>query len=60
VTLSDEGKPSFNLLQNFQSTRAVVTFYVFDILLYHGRDLLKVPLCTRRALLSPSSDPEVE
>jgi ATP-dependent DNA ligase len=56
VALSDEGKFSFNLLQNFRSGRVGVTFYVFDILLHQGRDLLKVPLSARRALVAKRAD----
>jgi ATP-dependent DNA ligase len=52
VALAGDGKPNFNLLQKFLSANATIRFFVFDILIHQGRELLKVPLAARRALLS--------
>ena len=52
VALAGDGKSNLNLLQNFRSANATIRFFVFDILIHQGRELLKVPLSARRALLS--------
>ena len=49
--LDGAGKPSFNLLQNYGSSKAPVFYYVFDLLILSGTDLLHEPLDARRALL---------
>ena len=51
VALDERGRPSFNLLQNYQTTTRPILYYVFDLLAYRGRSLLKVPLRDRRKLL---------
>jgi DNA ligase D-like protein (predicted ligase) len=51
VALDETGKPSFNLLQNYDSSRAAVFYYVFDVLVLAGRDVRGEPLASRRALL---------
>jgi ATP-dependent DNA ligase len=43
---------SFNLLQHHRSKAQALLFYVFDVLLYRGRSLLKEPLERRREILS--------
>ena len=52
VALAGDGKSNLNLLQNFRSANATIRFFVFDILIHQGRELLKIPLSARRALLS--------
>ena len=52
VALNQEGKPSFNLLQNFASGSAPIVFYAFDLMAVEGRDLTSEPLIERRRLLS--------
>jgi ATP-dependent DNA ligase len=52
VALDAAGKPSFNLLQNFGSSKASVVYYVFDVLTIAGRDLMNEPLSIRRELLA--------
>jgi ATP-dependent DNA ligase len=39
VALGPDGRPDFNLLQNFRSAKARIIYYVFDILVYKNRDL---------------------
>jgi ATP-dependent DNA ligase len=51
VALDEAGKPSFNKLQNFASFAAPVFYFVFDLLVLFGRDLMGEPLATRRTLL---------
>jgi DNA ligase D-like protein (predicted ligase) len=52
VALGPDGKPSFNLLQNFRSSEAHVFYYAFDILIHKGRDLTGQTLSERRAILA--------
>jgi DNA ligase D-like protein (predicted polymerase)/DNA ligase D-like protein (predicted ligase) len=51
VALDAEGRPAFNLLQNHGSSKAPIVFYVFDLLMLRGRDVMREPLTARRALL---------
>jgi bifunctional non-homologous end joining protein LigD len=51
VALDPEGRPSFNLLQNYGSVRAPLHFFVFDILILKGEDVMNEPLVKRRQLL---------
>jgi bifunctional non-homologous end joining protein LigD len=50
VALDDEGRPSFNLLQNSASKTKII-YYVFDVLVACGRDVIGDPLTKRRELL---------
>jgi ATP-dependent DNA ligase len=51
VALDEEGRPSFNALQNYGSSAGPVVFFVFDVMVLAGRDVMKEPLSARRALL---------
>ena len=51
AALDEEGRPSFNLLQNYGSSKAPLVFFVFDLLILKGRNVMTEPLCQRRALL---------
>lgn len=51
VALDEEGHPSFNILQNYGSARAPLLYYVFDVLMLAGKDVMGETLDTRRALL---------
>jgi bifunctional non-homologous end joining protein LigD len=51
VALDEAGRPSFNALQNFGSATAPVFYYVFDVLVLAGRDVMAQPLSVRRELL---------
>ena len=51
VALDEEGRPSFNLLQNFRTSRAHLAFFVFDVLILQGRDVTGETLEQRRRLL---------
>ena len=50
VALDDAGRPSFNALQNFAAGTAIV-YYVFDLLVLDGRDVMGETLEKRQALL---------
>ena len=50
VAVDQNGRPSFNLLQNFGAAEAIL-FYAFDLLVLAGADLRSRPLEQRRALL---------
>jgi ATP-dependent DNA ligase len=55
VALDDSGRPSFNLLQklqNYASREFALVFYLFDLLIFEGKDLRNEPLEVRRKLLS--------
>ena len=51
VALDDRGRPEFNLLQNFRGAAPRVHYYIFDLLCCGGRDLTRLPLVERRAML---------
>ena len=51
VALDATGRPSFNLLQNVGSSKATLVFYVFDLLVMGGKDVMQEPLSTRREIL---------
>jgi bifunctional non-homologous end joining protein LigD len=50
VALDEEGRPSFNALQNFASS-VLLQYYVFDVMVIGGRDVMNEPLDARRRLL---------
>src|SRR5207249_11069777 len=51
IAFDDDGRPSFNALQNYGSAPAPVIYYVFDVMVLAGRDVKREPLEKRRALL---------
>ena len=51
VALDESGRPDFNLLQNFRSEASRIHFFVFDLLVYQGRDLTRLPLIERREIM---------
>ena len=51
VALDAEGRPSFNVLQNYGSAAAPVIFFVFDLLVLAGNDVMGEPLAQRQTLL---------
>src|SRR5438309_1858017 len=51
VAIDESGRPDFNLLQNFRAGAARIHYYVFDLLRWMERDLTRLPLIERRALL---------
>lgn len=51
VALDETGRPSFNLLQHAGSSQVRIVFYVFDLLILNGKDVMGLPLQERRKLL---------
>ncbi|MEO6817367.1 MAG: non-homologous end-joining DNA ligase [Edaphobacter sp.] len=51
VALGSDGRPDFNMLQNFRSAEEKITYYAFDILVHKNRDLTMLPLSARREIL---------
>jgi len=51
VALNENGRVSFSLLQHHRAKAQALVFYVFDVLIYRGRSVLKVPLYFRREVL---------
>lgn len=51
VAIDESSRPDFNLLQNFRAEATRIHYYVFDLLCWKGRDLTRLPLIERRALL---------
>ncbi len=51
VALGADGRPNFNLLQNFRSAEDQIVYYAFDILAHDSRDLTTLPLSERRQIL---------
>jgi DNA ligase D-like protein (predicted ligase) len=50
VALDEEGRPSFNALQN-RGPGEPLHFFIFDLLILRGRDVMAEPLVKRRALI---------
>ena len=57
VALDDQGRPDFNLLQNFRSAESHLMFYAFDVLVRRGEDLTKQTLSKRREILESTVKP---
>ncbi len=51
VALDEQGRPSFQLLQNNVSRPLAVFYYVFDLLHHDGEHLTRLPIERRRVLL---------
>src|ERR1700682_6461825 len=47
VALDEDGRPSFNILQNHGSAGAPLHFFIFDLLILRGRDVMGEPLVKR-------------
>jgi ATP-dependent DNA ligase len=58
VALDEQGKPNFNLLQNFRSAESHIMFYAFDVLVRRGEDLMKRTLSKRREILTSTVKPD--
>jgi ATP-dependent DNA ligase len=51
VALDDDGRPAFNLLQNFMSESARIHYFLFDLLCFENRNLIHLLLLKRRNML---------
>jgi bifunctional non-homologous end joining protein LigD len=59
IAFDDDGRPSFNALQNYGSATAPVIYYVFDVMVLAGRDVMREPLDKRRELLEQKVLPKL-
>jgi bifunctional non-homologous end joining protein LigD len=51
VAIDESGRPSFNALQNHGAVKASLFYYVFDVMILGGNDVMNQPLAVRRQLL---------
>src|SRR5262249_44360359 len=51
IALDETGRPSFSALQNYGSSNLPLVYYVFDVMVLEGVDVMKEPLSRRRELL---------
>lgn len=51
VALDAAGRPSFNALQNYGSSTGPLFYYLFDVMVIAGKDVMALPLEARRELL---------
>jgi DNA ligase D-like protein (predicted ligase) len=59
VAFDEDGRPSFNVLQNYGSAPAAVAYYVFDVMVLAGQDLRRESLERRRELLEKKILPKL-
>ena len=59
VALDENGRPSFNALQNFGSSASAIVYYVFDVMVLAGRDVTAETLTARRELLERKVIPKL-
>jgi len=60
VALDPDGKPSFNLLQNYSSAGTPLHFFIFDVLVLKGQEVMGEPLVKRRELLEEHVFPNMD
>lgn len=60
IAFDESGRPSFNALQTHGSPSTPVIFYVFDLMMLSGRDVMRQPLEARRALLERKVLPKLD
>jgi bifunctional non-homologous end joining protein LigD len=51
VAFDADGRPSFNALRNQASAKTPIIYFIFDVMVFAGRDLRGEPLHIRRDLL---------
>ena len=51
VALDEQGKPNFNMLQNYRSAESHIMLYAFDVLVRRGENFTKQTLSKRREIL---------
>ena len=59
VAFDPEGRPSFNALQNYGSASAQVVYYVFDVMVLAGQNVMREPLQKRRERLEKTVLPKL-
>src|SRR5258708_22571280 len=58
VAIDENGRPNFNLLQNFRSADTNIRYFAFDILMHKGKELIRLPLSQRRQVLASVIKPD--
>jgi DNA ligase D-like protein (predicted ligase) len=59
VAFDEQGRPSFNVLQNYGSSAAPVVFYAFDLMVLRGKDVMSEPIENRQRLLETKVLPKL-
>jgi bifunctional non-homologous end joining protein LigD len=59
VALDENGRPSFNALQNSGGSQTPIVYYVFDVIVLAGRDVAAETLTARRELLEQKVLPKL-
>lgn len=59
IALGDDGRPSFNALQNYGSASTPILYFVFDVMVFEGRDVKTETLDSRRKLLEQRIVPKL-
>jgi DNA ligase D-like protein (predicted ligase) len=59
VAMDEDGKPSFNALQNLGASGAPLFYYIFEVLILSGRNVMGEPLSRRRELLESKILPKL-
>jgi len=59
IALDDEGRPSFHILQDYGASGAPVLYFVFDVMVLAGRDVMREPFERRRDLLETKILPKL-
>lgn len=60
VALDGDGRPSFNALQNYGSSSGPLLYYIFDVLILSGTDMMGETLLARRAILEKNVLPKLD
>jgi DNA ligase D-like protein (predicted ligase) len=60
VALDDSGRPSFNALQNYGSSEAPIFYFLFDVLILGGQNVMSEHLNVRRDLLADHVLPKLQ
>ena len=59
VAFDEAGRPSFNALQNQGSSSRPLLLYVFDVMVFRGKDVMSEPLERRQSLLEEKVLPKL-
>ena len=60
VALDERGRPSFNVLQNHASLTPPLLYYVSDVMILSGKNVMGEPLEQRRELLEKAVLPKLK
>jgi bifunctional non-homologous end joining protein LigD len=59
VAVDEAGTPSFNALQNYGSSKPDLIYYIFDVMVLAGKDVMAEPLAKRRDLIEKKVLPKL-